>query len=108
MTHKVYRVNDTKHGIRLSGFVFNNNKKLQLIVYSGTVSAVFQNCISKHGRGGQTLNTIAGVPPYLLIQYPRFQLSAVHRGLKKKLVNETNIQFVTFKMPPKQEWALTW
>lgn len=27
------------------------------IVYSGTVSAVFQNCISKQGTGGQILNT---------------------------------------------------
>jgi hypothetical protein len=32
-------------------------KNLHLIIYSGTLSAVFQNCISKQGTGGQILNT---------------------------------------------------
>jgi hypothetical protein len=34
------------------------------------------------------------VRPYALIQYPRFQLSAVHRGLKKQLkIKEINGSF---------------
>jgi hypothetical protein len=51
-------------------------------------------------------NTV--VPPDLLIQYPLFQLSAVYRGPKKKLENERNKQFVSFKTRAKRERAVTW
>ena len=55
MIDKVYRVNDSKYGI---WFCINTKeKKKKMIIYSGTVNAVFQNCISKQGTGGHILNT---------------------------------------------------
>jgi hypothetical protein len=48
-----------------------------------------------------------GVPPYPLIQYPWFQLSAVHRG-QNKIENERNKWFISFETRAMREKAVTW
>jgi hypothetical protein len=44
------------------------------------------------------------MPPYPLIQYPRFQSSAAQKNLKIK----RNKQFISFKTPAKRERATAW
>jgi hypothetical protein len=46
--------------------------------------------------------------PYLLIQYPQFQLFAVYIGPQKNLENKINKLFVSLKTRAKQERAITW
>jgi hypothetical protein len=49
-----------------------------------------------------------GITLYPMIQYPQFQLSTVYHGPPKKLENYINKRFISFKMPAKQEQAMTW
>jgi hypothetical protein len=48
----------------------------------GTAPSKHQETLT-HDKASHPVKWNTGVPPYLLIQYPQFQLSAVHRKPKK-------------------------
>jgi hypothetical protein len=57
----------------------------------------YTNNKSRRERMKKVKDTSRLVPPYPLIYYPRFQLSAVYRGPPKKFENSINKRFISFK-----------
>ena len=91
-------------------------KKLRKVLWSSGMSpcvavwkihSISKQCDAFIFKGSRSISNAKElstvVPPYPLIQYPRFTTAQ-----KKKLEKQSNKRFINFKTCAKWEWAVTW